>query len=141
MTVEKYILPHHVLIHNSTFQSHPYPRNMATTGVPIEVEDQQGLESDTDSALGSEAPSSTNSVASSVMNYQYENGRRYHAFRSGSYVLPNDDVEQDRLDLTRHNLSLLLGGELYRSPLTDPQNILDIGTGTGQVFPLFNLLS
>ncbi|KAK5081461.1 hypothetical protein LTR70_010536 [Exophiala xenobiotica] len=104
---------------------------MATTGVRIEAEDQQGLQSDTDSALGSETASSTTSLSSSVLNYQYENGRRYHAFRSGTYVLPNDDQEQDRLDLTHHVLSLLLGGELYRSPLSDPQNILDIGTGTG----------
>lgn len=73
---------------------------MAPTDVHIEVEDQQSLESDTDSALGSETASSTTSIASSVLNYQYENGRRYHAFRSGAYVLPNDDEEQDRLDIT-----------------------------------------
>jgi len=104
---------------------------MATTGVHIEAEDQQDSNSDTDSTLGSETASSTTSVSSSILNYQYENGRRYHAFRSGTYVLPNDDQEQERLDLTHHVLSLLLGGELYRSPLSDPQNILDIGTGTG----------
>lgn len=87
--------------------------------------------SDTDSGLGDDAASSTASVASSVLNYQYENGRRYHGFRQGTYLLPNDEAEQDRLDFTHHILSLLLGGELYRSPLDDPHMILDVGTGTG----------
>ena len=70
-------------------------------------------------------------MASSVLNYQYENGRRYHAFRKETYILPNDEIEQDRLDFTQHVLNLMLGGELYRSPLSDPHTILDIGTGTG----------
>ena len=108
---------------------------MAETGVHIEPENHPGAGADADSALGDDAASSTASVASSVLNYQYENGRRYHAFRSGTYVLPNDEQEQDRLDLTHHVLTLLLGGELYRSPLSDPKMILDVGTGTGQVLP------
>ena len=40
------------------------------------------------------------------MNYTYENGRRYHAFREGEYVLPNDEAEQDRLDLVSICLSM-----------------------------------
>ena len=87
--------------------------------------------SDADSGLGEDAASSTASVASSVLNYQYENGRRYHGFRQGTYLLPNDEAEQDRLDFTHHILSLLLDGELYRAPLEDPRTILDVGTGTG----------
>ena len=34
----------------------------------------------------------TPSLASSIYNYTYENGRRYHAYRSGKYALPNDEV-------------------------------------------------
>jgi hypothetical protein len=34
---------------------------------------------DDDSALGSEWPSSTQSLSSTMWNYTYENGRRYHA--------------------------------------------------------------
>ncbi|RJE17286.1 hypothetical protein PHISCL_10377, partial [Aspergillus sclerotialis] len=30
---------------------------------------------------------------------RYENGRRYHGYREGEYMMPNDDREQDRLDL------------------------------------------
>lgn len=72
------------------------------------------------------------SIASSVTRYRYENGRRYHAFREGVYLLPNDDIEQRRLDLMHHVFLLLLQGKLFRAPIpSHPQHILDIGTGTG----------
>ena len=77
---------------------------------------------------------STNStsITSSIRNYTYENGRRYHAFREGEYLVPNDDKEQDRQDYTHHVFRLLLGGSLFRAPITKhPQRVLDIGTGTG----------
>lgn len=73
----------------------------------------------------------TGSIASSIYNYGYENGRRYHAYREGKYVLPNDDTEQERLDLQHHIWRLLLHGRLYTAPLSNPQRILDLGTGTG----------
>lgn len=70
-------------------------------------------------------------IVSSIKNYKYENGRRYHSFRDGEYLLPNDDREQDRLDLGHHIFKLILNGELYRAPIENPQSVLDIGTGTG----------
>jgi SAM-dependent methyltransferase len=66
-----------------------------------------------------------------VFQYQYENGRRYHAFRAGKYLLPNDETEQDRLDITHHIFRLSLGGDLCATQLQHPHRILDIGTGTG----------
>ena len=101
---------------------------MAEAGERIEHEDDFA---DLDSAQGDDATSSTASVASSVYNYQYENGRRYHAYRSGNYFMPNDEQEQERLDLAHHTHTLLLGGQLCRSELSNPRNILDVGTGTG----------
>lgn len=79
-----------------------------------------------------DAASSSQSLTSSVLNYQYENGRRYHAFREGEYFMPNDEREQDRLDLHHHICRLMTGGDLFRAP-TDPSSarILDLGTGTG----------
>ena len=72
------------------------------------------------------------SLASSVVNYKYENGRRYHSYREGSYPLPNDESEQERLDLLHHIFKLMLDGELFRAPLPpDPHRVLDFGTGTG----------
>ncbi|KAK2880137.1 hypothetical protein FQN49_000551 [Arthroderma sp. PD_2] len=88
--------------------------------------------SDADSAFGSDGESSTQSLASSILNYEYENGRRYHAYCAGAYPLPNDEKEQERMDMQHHIYLLLLRGEIHRAPLTQPVgNVLDIGTGTG----------
>jgi SAM-dependent methyltransferase len=63
----------------------------------------------------------------------FENGRRYHAYRQGKYILPNDEREQDRLDLVHSLFKEILDGDLYRAPLSvdKTQRILDLGTGTG----------
>ncbi|KAF5020568.1 hypothetical protein F66182_7400 [Fusarium sp. NRRL 66182] len=87
-----------------------------------------------DSALNSSQNSSSylTSLNSSILNYKYENGRRYHAFRDGAYLVPNDDEEQDRMDLGHHIYRLLLGGKLYLAPIAnDVKRVLDLGTGTG----------
>ncbi|KAH6723713.1 S-adenosyl-L-methionine-dependent methyltransferase [Leptodontidium sp. 2 PMI_412] len=91
----------------------------------------EGNFDDDDSAYGSSVASSSISLASSITHYKYENGRRYHAFREGEYYLPNDEEEQARLDLQHHIYRLCLGGKLYEAPITNPQTVLDIGTGTG----------
>ncbi|KAL4944117.1 hypothetical protein BDV06DRAFT_116836 [Aspergillus oleicola] len=66
------------------------------------------------------------------MDYRYENGRRYHAYRAGSYWGPNDEKAQDNLDITHHVYTLIMGGRLYLAPISDdPQKVLDVGTGTG----------
>lgn len=39
------------------------------------------------------ATSASTSLAESMRDYIYENGRRYHRFREGRYNFPNDDVE------------------------------------------------
>lgn len=82
---------------------------------------------------GTDAASSTQSLSSSVLNYQYENGRRYHAYREGEYIMPNDDREQDRMDLHHHICRLIVGGALFRAPFKPGKSarILDLGTGTG----------
>ncbi|KAH6984008.1 S-adenosyl-L-methionine-dependent methyltransferase [Ilyonectria destructans] len=50
-----------------------------------------------------------------VITWTSNNGRRYHAFRAGSYLV-----------------SLVLAGKLYLAPIGDNlQRVLDLGTGTG----------
>lgn len=46
--------------------------------------------------------------------------------------MPNDDMEQERLDLVHHVWKLILRGELHRAPISSSiQTALDVGTGTG----------
>ncbi|EWC47305.1 hypothetical protein DRE_03424 [Drechslerella stenobrocha 248] len=75
--------------------------------------------------------SATTSLTESVRDYEYENGRRYNGFKRGEWVVPNDDIQQEQLDLMHHVFTLRLGGKLYLAPLNKPQKIMDVGTGTG----------
>ncbi|PSN75231.1 S-adenosyl-L-methionine-dependent methyltransferase [Corynespora cassiicola Philippines] len=50
---------------------------------------------------------------------------------TSEYILPDDEQEQDRLDIKYASLTLVMGGKIAFAPLKDPQEILDIGTGTG----------
>lgn len=97
----------------------------------IEPDDRNSSDSDSafQGSIGDE--SYTTSVSSSVRNYKYENGRRYHAFKEGLHLLPNDENEQARMDLAHHIYLMLTGGRLYLSPLSQPKRVLDLGTGTG----------
>lgn len=76
--------------------------------------------------------SGSTSAESCIRDYMYENGRRYHRFREGTYNFPNDDVEQEREDMKHAMVKLLCGQKLHFAPIGDnPQEVLDIGTGTG----------
>lgn len=52
-------------------------------------------------------------------------------FTTIEYLLPNDDVEQERLDLQHHSFKIYLDGRLHLAPLRSPKRVLDVGTGTG----------
>ena len=111
-----------------------------------------------DDSYNSETESeiSTASLASSIDEYIFENGgllaispttlgnereltsthvlgRRYHSYYGSDKNLhPTDEREKDRLDLHHEIFLQLLEGELYKAPIGQhPQQILDIGTGTG----------
>ncbi|KJZ77674.1 hypothetical protein HIM_02851 [Hirsutella minnesotensis 3608] len=87
-----------------------------------------------DDGLGASIASSSTSLASSILKYREENGRTYHAFRAGRYVLPNDEVENERLDLQHHLCTLTLSGKLFICPAGRDRpldRVLDAGTGTG----------
>jgi len=71
------------------------------------------------------------SVDSTVHNFQEENGRTYHGYLAGSYLYPNDSNERDRLDLQHVMLKHAFKDRNHFAPLKNPQRILDIGTGTG----------
>ncbi|PUU81285.1 S-adenosyl-L-methionine-dependent methyltransferase [Tuber borchii] len=79
----------------------------------------------------SSAVRSNSSILSNVGNYKFEHDRRYHSYREGNWVLPNDQQEQDRMDIFHQMALLRMDDKLHLSPLENPRRILDIGTGTG----------
>jgi SAM-dependent methyltransferase len=103
--------------------------------------DSPGINPDTEhDALPPDSPhdsifsdtDSCESLDSRIVSYRQKYGRTYHNHNSGQYLLPNDDLEKDRLDLQHALFGVLLGGRLFLAPiLTHLHNILDIGTGTG----------
>lgn len=100
----------------------------SSSGPSLEIDSDER-----DSAYGGDGQSSyTMSATSSVFNFRYEHGRRYHAYAEGQYPVPNDETEMDRLDLQHHAFRLTLDGKLYRAPIPkDVQHVLDVGCGTG----------
>ncbi|MCJ1477623.1 hypothetical protein MMC13_006296 [Lambiella insularis] len=84
------------------------------------------------SDYNSDATSFMSRLSSSITNYQWENGRRYHAYQEGRYPLPNDETELDREDMKHHEMMLITDFRLHVAPLKEnPKKILDAGTGTG----------
>ncbi|KAK3342115.1 S-adenosyl-L-methionine-dependent methyltransferase [Lasiosphaeria hispida] len=89
---------------------------------------------DNDSAIGDDVQSSTASISSSILEYRAIKGRTYHSARHPTdYFTPNDEQQQESVDLTHHYLTILLDGKLFLAPLKEEtlENVLDIGTGTG----------
>lgn len=113
---------------SSSFQ----PPDVDMSSTEDSTNDVEGSIFDDDDYYHSNTSSYTASLLSDVKDYTYENGRRYHSYREGHYVLPNDEQEQDRQDLLHHVRNLVLNGALFRAPLENSiQRVLDIGTGTG----------
>lgn len=64
-----------------------------------------------------------------------ENGRAYARYRPNvddQWWLPDDEAEQDRLDLQHEMFVYQMDRRLYLSPITNKAtDVLDLGTGTG----------
>ena len=94
---------------------------------PLEVD-----QSETDSAVGDDISTYTQSLQSSVVKGLKEHGRQYHAYSADNkYLLPEDEDEQDRLDLQHSAFVRLFDGKLLLAPVDTAQEVLDLGTGTG----------
>ncbi|KAL2831418.1 S-adenosyl-L-methionine-dependent methyltransferase [Aspergillus cavernicola] len=89
--------------------------------------------SDSDSAFGdTNSTTYTESLRSSFLQSVRENGRGYHKYSDGRYFIPEDEQEQERLDMQHEICLITMDRKLYLSPLpAEVQNVLDIGTGTG----------
>ncbi|KAM3077933.1 Secondary metabolism regulator lae1 [Clarireedia jacksonii] len=63
-----------------------------------------------------------------------ENGRLYHGFRKGKYMLPIDEDEKDRMDIFHKFFLVARDNQLHSVkfiPNYDGPRVLDLGTGTG----------
>ncbi|KAL1995935.1 hypothetical protein VTN49DRAFT_801 [Thermomyces lanuginosus] len=100
-----------------------------TNHVPAHIEVDTSYEND--SSYGDEISSYSASLISSALDYRHENGRRYHGYRDGSYLLPNDETESDRLDMVHEMCLQILHRKLYLAPIKNPQRVIDLATGTG----------
>ncbi|EEH07412.1 conserved hypothetical protein [Histoplasma capsulatum G186AR] len=58
--------------------------------------------------------------------------RRYHAYKEGRYLFPNDERENDRLDMHHALIRVVMKDRLFFSPIGDsPGRVIDLCTGTG----------
>ncbi|KAF2087558.1 methyltransferase family protein [Saccharata proteae CBS 121410] len=104
--------------------------------IHIPVADHASRDESSDSAFGDDL-SDTTSVASTIWRHRFEHGRRYHKYQQGAYWGPNDDQQNDQLDIGHHMLRMMLHDKLYLAPIPEsPQaghrrQVLDVGCGTG----------
>lgn len=107
---------------------------MATEPLPgaLDAEDDAY---ENDSSLGDDDTHSiTTSLSSNILRFRGENGRTYHSYKEGKYLFPNDEPENDRLDLQHHLFQLTFSGALFTAPIPKGKTlhrVLDVGTGTG----------
>ncbi|KAK7430462.1 hypothetical protein QQZ08_002981 [Neonectria magnoliae] len=88
---------------------------------------------DAESVLGTQAPTSTASLSSSILQYRTIHGRTYHSEQGNAeYWASNDEEQNECQDLNHHAMLLILDNKLFLAPLkSDVQKVLDVGTGTG----------
>ncbi|KAJ0319148.1 hypothetical protein COL5a_010362 [Colletotrichum fioriniae] len=110
------------------------PLETASQSPDAVVEAQDGTDDDDGDGYQSASERESNAsttLASTIRDFNFENKRRYHKFKEGRYAFPNDDAEQEREDMKHSMVVTLCGGALHSAPLENPQQILDVGTGTG----------
>ncbi|KAL0931874.1 tam domain methyltransferase [Colletotrichum truncatum] len=114
----------------ATEQPAAAPQPSTTELPPIEADTASIDESS--SIGGFSIDDSQASITSSLLDYRRENGRTYHRLSEGKYYFPNDEQEQDRLDIVNHLWMVLLDGAFCKCPKNDgAKRVLDLGTGTG----------
>lgn len=100
----------------------------------LQQHQQAETDDELDSSLGSDAESSTASIASTIYNYRVLHGRTYHseAVTDNEYWGPNDQKQIEALDIYYHGIWLMLGEKLHQAPIKDDiKHAIDIGTGSG----------
>ncbi len=103
------------------------------------VESESGniiwLEADPISSRPTSDHTSSGDTIADPLSYE-QHGRGWAAYRDDRYFLPNDAIEQDRLDLQHEIFEQLIDRDLGLAPIARgipsyPTNVLDVATGTG----------
>lgn len=72
------------------------------------------------------------SLSESIFDFRSLWGRRYQNSSTTEYWGPNDDTQNNGLDIAHHFITMLLGERLFEAPISPTASkILDVGTGTG----------
>ncbi|KAH8698499.1 S-adenosyl-L-methionine-dependent methyltransferase, partial [Talaromyces proteolyticus] len=76
---------------------------------------------------------STTTVDNNVYQYPFENDRRYHAYCEVKYPFVALETDADRRNCKElhYFFRFTMRDSLHHAPLSNPQKILDVGTGTG----------
>jgi 16S rRNA G1207 methylase RsmC len=118
----------------TTHSSTPFPTGTVSAPSLEPASDHSSTSSSAgDSAIASWQSSRMQSLTPSATDFPYVHGRRYHGYREGEYMLPNDETEQDRLDMQHAIFRYSLDGKLITAPIEPAQlhDVLDVGCGTG----------
>ncbi|KAI8712699.1 hypothetical protein NCS52_01368700 [Fusarium sp. LHS14.1] len=76
--------------------------------------------------------SSTASLSESILDYRNIHGRTFQTSKTTEYWGPNDDKQNEGLDIAHHFVTMIKGDKLFEAPIgANPSKILDVGTGTG----------
>ncbi|KAI5455628.1 S-adenosyl-L-methionine-dependent methyltransferase [Mariannaea sp. PMI_226] len=95
--------------------------------IPYDEHDEDDSPLDYESLI-----SSTTSLAESILDYRNIHGRTFQSSKTTEYWGPNDDKQNNGLDIAHHFITMLLGDRLFEAPIgKTPSKILDVGTGTG----------
>jgi trans-aconitate methyltransferase len=118
-------------IPNATNDSSSLPIRESSNGsmlVEVDTHDNNDFMDD-----GPEGSSTFSVNSSQQYLFQKRHGRTYHTFSAHrDYLLPNDEPERDRMDMQFWAIIEVLGHRYFHAPIADnPQDIIDIGTGTG----------
>ncbi|ORY64007.1 S-adenosyl-L-methionine-dependent methyltransferase [Pseudomassariella vexata] len=133
---------------HSQFSTPQYPlvvdSGLSTSQLPQFARSSQPVLSNIDSLPNMSPPLHIEDQVDSVGHYPHEkgstipdplsyseHGRTFQAYKQHKYDLPNDAVEQDRLDLGHSLWRMVMNDTLHWAPVDKPSRVLDIGTGTG----------
>ncbi|PNY24050.1 Uncharacterized protein TCAP_06010 [Tolypocladium capitatum] len=114
-------------------QSSPETPGMAA---PAPANSEHSLdvdEDDVDSPYEDDFSATSTSLRSNIVDYEWKYyGRRYHSYQAGAYNFPNDEREQERLDMVHYAFYRALNNRLFLAPIDlNGLWVLDVGTGTG----------